>query len=101
MFRDSEAQYLINGIRKGLRGCGAVVADCAKKRICDRIAFINSLMASGRFSILRRCELVSEGLACAVWDADASGDKRLDDFTSDIDILDAMEYAVERYMGKF
>ena len=29
------------------------------------------------------------------------GDRRRDDFTSDIDILDAFEYAVERYMGKY
>ena len=62
-----------------------------------RIAFVNSMMASGRFTILARCALVSEGLACAVWD-ESGEDKRLDNFTSDIDILDAMEYAIERYM---
>lgn len=99
IFCDSEAQYLINGIRRNMRCHGAVVTDCAKKRIRDRIAFVNWLMASGRFLVLSRCALVSEGLACAVWD-DSGEDKRLDDFTSDIDILDAMEYAIERYMGK-
>lgn len=97
VFCDSEAQYLINGLRKSLRRDGVVVADCAKKRIRDRIAFVNSMMAQDRFFLLSRCALVAEGLACAVWD-DSGEDKRLDDFTSDIDILDAMEYAIERYM---
>lgn len=99
VFCDSEAQYLINGLRRRLRGMGVVVADCAKKRIRDRIAFVNALMASGRFTLLSRCERTSDGLACAVWD-DSAEDKRLDDFTSDIDVLDAMEYAIERYMGE-
>ncbi len=99
VFCDSEAQYLINGLRRSLRDYGVVISDCAKKRICDRIAFVNSMMASGRFAILERCGLVAEGLACAVWD-DSGEDKRLDDFTSDIDILDAMEYAIERYMKR-
>jgi len=97
VFCDSEAQYLINGLRRRLRGYGTVVTDCAKKRIRDRIAFVNAMMASGRFRILRRCRLVADGLAFAVWD-NSGEDKRLDDFTSDIDILDAMEYAIERYM---
>ncbi|MBE6598945.1 MAG: PBSX family phage terminase large subunit [Ruminococcaceae bacterium] len=97
IFCDSEAQYLINGLRRSLRGFGVTVADCAKKRIRDRIAFVNGLLATGRFTILSRCRLVADGLANAVWD-DSAEDKRLDDFTSDIDILDAMEYAIERYM---
>ncbi len=97
VFCDSEAQYLINGLRRALRNQGVTVADCAKKRIRDRIAFVNSMMAAGRFTVLDGCELVAEGLANAVWD-DSGEDKRLDDFTSDIDILDAMEYAIERYM---
>ncbi len=99
VFCDSEAQYLINGLRRSLRGCGTVISDCAKKRIRDRIAFVNSMMAAGKFMLLERCSLVADGLACAVWD-DSGEDKRLDDFTSDIDILDAMEYAIERYMKR-
>ncbi len=99
VFCDSEAQYLINGLRRALKNQGVVVADCAKKRIRDRIAFVNAMMAEGRFTILRDCELVADGLSNAVWD-DSGDDKRLDDFTSDIDILDAMEYAIERYMTK-
>lgn len=102
VFCDSEAQYLINGLRRYLRSCGStvLVEDCAKKRIRDRIDCVNSLMARGRFHLLERCELVSRGLGEAVWDETSETDARLDNFTSDIDILDAMEYSFERYMGK-
>lgn len=102
VFADSEAQYLINGLRRSLRaaGEGVTVMDCAKRPINDRIAFVNSLMAGGRFHLLRGCSLLREGLATAVWDEGSAVPRRLDNFTSDIDILDAMEYAIERYMKR-
>ena len=102
IFADSEAQYLINGLRRYLSAAGetAKVQDAAKRRICDRIAFVNHLMAAGKFRITRECTRLRDGLAAAVWDTDSAEDKRLDDFTSDIDILDAMEYSIERYMNR-
>ena len=103
-FADSEAQYLINGLRRAVNssplGQGVKVLDCAKRPIADRIAFVNSLMSIGKFWLQKECVILRGGLASAVWDESASGDKRLDNFTSDIDILDAMEYSIERYMGK-
>jgi len=99
IFCDSEAQYLTNGLRRSLAGWGVTVSDCAKKRITDRITFVNSMLAQGRFALLARCQLLADGMAFAQWDPSGE-DKRLDNFTSDIDILDAMEYAVERYMDK-
>lgn len=100
LFADSEAQYLVNGLRRTLADSGIPVADSAKRPIADRIAFVNSLLAAGRFHLLRACPHLRDGLAAAVWDESSAADKRLDNFTSDIDILDAMEYAIERYMGK-
>ena len=50
--------------------------------------------------ILESCSLVIKGIEEAVWDPDSLDDVRLDNFTSDIDILDAMEYSIERYMKK-
>lgn len=102
VFADSEAQYLINGLRRYLAAAGesVKVMDSAKRAICDRIAFVNSLMSQGRFFILRGCGNLKMGLSCAVWDENSDSDKRLDNFTSDIDILDAMEYSIERYMSK-
>lgn len=101
IFADSEAQYLINGLRRYLSsvGGGVRVMDAAKRRIRDRIAFVNHLMSEGRFLITRQCVRLRDGLCGAVWDSSSAEDKRLDDFTSDIDILDAFEYSIERYMS--
>ena len=101
-FCDSEAQYLINGLRSHMRrgGYGITVGECAKRHIRDRIDCTVKLMASGRFFVKDDCLLVQKGLAEALWDRNSSTDKRLDNFTSDIDILDAMEYSFERYMNK-
>ncbi|MBQ8640640.1 MAG: PBSX family phage terminase large subunit [Clostridia bacterium] len=97
-FCDSEAQYLINGLRRFTAGEEIRICECAKRPILDRITFVLGLMNSGRFHLTERCSRLAEGLAQAVW---VEGeDRRKDDFTSDIDVLDAFEYAVERYMGK-
>lgn len=104
VFADSEAQYLINGLRRAVNsspaGAGIKVLDSAKRPIADRIAFVNSLMSVGKFWLLKNCAILKSGLSSAVWDEGASGEVRLDNFTSDIDILDAMEYSIERYMAK-
>lgn len=99
-FCDSEAQYLINGLRKFMRRAGdsIEIGESKKCRIRDRIDFVCSMMAQGRFRILSDCTRVIRGVSEAVFDPDAVGDVRLDNFSSDIDILDAMEYSFERYM---
>lgn len=99
VFCDSEAQYLETGLRRSVADTGIRVTDCVKKPICDRIAFVNRMMATRRFCYDPSCRSLRDGLCTAVWDE--TGDRRRDDFTSDIDILDAFEYAVERYMGKY
>ena len=51
--------------------------------------------------MMNGCNLVSDGLKSAVWDKDQAEkgkDVRLDNFSSDIDILDAFEYSWERFM---
>lgn len=101
-FCDSEAQYLINGLRTFMKRSGdpVSVGECAKRRIRDRIDCVNSLMVQGRFHVLEDCRATVRGFAEAVWDPSREDDVRLDNFTSDIDILDAVEYSFERYMGK-
>ena len=101
VFADNEAQVLVNSLRRhlaSLPGERVIVADAAKRKIVDRIAFVNTLMSQGRLRLYADCELLAAGLASAVWDEKSPVDKRLDDFTSDIDILDAFEYSIERYM---
>ena len=103
VFADSAEQYLIVGLRKAIQGLGLSVGDSQKVEIVQRIICANSLMNTGRMKIMRECTLVQDGFRSAVWDAKAAAngkDERLDDFTSDIDILDATEYSFERFIPK-
>lgn len=101
VFADSEAQYLINGMRKAAAQLGLSIGDSKKTAVVQRIICTNSLMNMGRFKIMDNCQLVRDGLMGAVWSPKAAAqgkDERLDDFTSDIDILDALEYSFERFI---
>lgn len=69
------------------------IQDCQKGRILDRIQLVSSLMAKGMFHVKSDCRYMRDALKTAVWDGNAE-DERLDDGTSDIDSLDAMEYAI-------
>ena len=105
IFADNEAQYLINGLAKACRAAGitASIGDSAKKKITDRVYCGNTLLASGRMRVLPECKLLIAGLKSAIWDpkeAEKGKDVRLDNFSSDIDILDAWEYSWERFMKK-
>lgn len=103
VFADSEAQYLINGMRKAAAKLGLSIGDSKKVEVVQRIICTNSLLNTGRFKIMRNCQLVRDGLMGAVWNpkaAEKGKDERLDDFTSDIDILDATEYSFERFISR-
>ena len=103
VFADSEAQYLINGMRKAAQQLGLTIGDSQKVEVVQRIICTNSLLNMGRFKIMRNCQLVKDGLMGAVWNpkaAEKGRDERLDDFTSDIDILDATEYSFERFISR-
>lgn len=104
-FADNEAQYLINGLRKACKKAGLViqVGDAAKCEITQRIICTNTLLNLKRFFVHKDCKLVIPGLQFAAWDPEAAKkgkDVRLDNFSSDIDILDAMEYSFEKFMKK-
>ena len=103
VFADSAEQYLINGLRGVIRTLGLSVGDSQKVPIVQRIICTNSLLNTGRMKIHKDCKYVIDGLRAAVWDSKAASkgeDKRLDDFTSDIDVLDATEYSFERFITK-
>lgn len=104
-FADNEAQYLINGLRKACRlaGLSIQIGDSWKCAILDRIHCGNALLNTGRLMIHEDCTLLAPGLETAVWDEKASvqgKDVRLDNFSSDIDILDGWEYSWEPFMKK-
>lgn len=94
-FGDNEAQYLNNGLRKACRAAGLniTIRDCVKTDVSQRIICTNTLLNTGRLLICKDCSLLIGGLKNAVWDSTAKVDTRLDNFSSDIDILDAFEYA--------
>lgn len=78
--------------------CRTNVRPCIKLPILQRIRLETLLLDNHRFWILNNgeTESVKEALYGAVWDADKV-DTRLDDGTSDIDTLDALEYSFEKH----
>jgi PBSX family phage terminase large subunit len=75
------------------------VKPAKKKRINDRIRCVVRLMGAGRFFITKDCKTLETALSDAVWNKQVvDKDERLDDGSTDIDTLDAMEYTIERDM---
>lgn len=72
------------------------VRDCSKGTILERIELTQKLMAEGRLFISKDCTNMIKAFRDAVW-SDKKPDERLDDGTSDIDSLDAFEYATYPY----
>ena len=69
-----------------------------KKPIKDRIELVQRLLGTDRIKMLRHTTVpLQKGLSQAVWSEKKEG-IRLDDGTSDIDILDAFEYSIEEYL---
>lgn len=96
---DSAEQTLINGLRAAATKARLPVnvGNARKKPINDRIRAVCLLMGAGRFFALRSCRHTTEALQTALWDSrHVTEDVRLDDGTTNIDSLDAMEYAIER-----
>lgn len=94
---DSAEQLLIKSFRQAVRTSGIEVKNALKKPINTRINMLSRLIAGGRFFVSDECPHVIEAISGAVWDErDVHKDVRLDNGTSNIDSLDALEYAFER-----
>jgi PBSX family phage terminase large subunit len=96
---DSAEQTLINGLRTAAaRNRLAInVGNALKKPINDRIRALSMLMGSRRFYINRACPVTIDALKSAIWDSkNETEDVRLDNGSTNIDSLDALEYAYER-----
>lgn len=99
VYCDSAEQTLINGLRAACAasGVGANIANALKRPINDRIRATCILMGAGRFFVARNCRETIDALKGALWDGKyVTEDVRLDDGTTNIDSLDAMEYSFER-----
>lgn len=98
VYCDSAEQVLIRGlkitaIRRGLR---VEIHNARKMAITERIKLVNKLIGQGRFRVYKGAKSVKSALCEALWDAKHE-DTRLDDGTTDIDTLDALEYSIEPY----
>ena len=96
---DSAEQTLINGLRVAAAraGLGVNIGNAQKKPINDRIRATCLLMGAGRFFVNRSCKETIDALKSALWDAkQTTEDVRLDNGTTNVDSLDAMEYSYER-----
>jgi len=96
---DSAEQTLINGLRTAVakNRIAINVGNALKKPINDRIRALCLLMGADRFKVHRRCKWTIDALKTATWDSkELTKDVRLDNGTTNIDSLDALEYAYER-----
>ena len=95
---DSAEQVLIRGLKNAaiLSHCHTDIMNAKKTEILERIKLVLRLIGEGRFHIMRHCKTMIKALSDAVWDA-KHPDRRLDDGSTDIDTMDAMEYSIEEY----
>ena len=93
---DSAEQILIRGIKtkSAVLGLPIYVKNALKLSINDRIRLVNKLVAQNRFFVHNNARTVENALCEALWDV-KHPDERLDDGSTDIDSLDALEYSLE------
>ena len=102
VYADYSGRTLTNSLRTRVARSGmrAVVDKCKKHPIRDRIDAVNILFEEDRLKIDRKCEHLIEALETAVWNDKVVKQERLDNGTSNIDSLDAFEYALCKIMYK-
>lgn len=96
IFADSAEQTLIEGFQLALIRAKVPyeVRNAQKRPIHERIAFYNALISQGRFFICKHCKAVLGAMQEAVY-KEGLTDQRLDNGTTNIDSLDALEYSTE------
>ena len=100
LYCDAAEPVLIRGLRQYLaeRGLSCAVRPSLKRPIALRIRALNALLARRDFLISPDCAPLRRAIAAARWDPAPGSDRRLDNGSSDIDSLDAFEYAFERFI---
>lgn len=95
---DSAEQTLISGLEMACMQAHVAIdiKNAIKGPINDRIAFYNSLIAQGRWKVMRHCTHIIEAFEQAVYDdKKPHQDIRLDDGAMNVDSLDSTEYSTE------
>ena len=101
MLPDNEEVVLIRGLKRRVQemGWSTIVRGCTKEPINDRIDCGRTMISYGILSYIdEECKIFVDALSSALWDGNAKEDTRLDDFTTDIDTIDAWEYSWCRFM---
>ena len=101
VYADSAEQILIRGLKRVAlqKGLPVQIHNARKLPINDRIRLVNKLVAQDRWRVCRGAQTVKAALCEALW-SPKKDDERLDDGTTDIDTLDAMEYSIEPYFNE-
>ena len=101
MLPDNEEVVLIRGLKRRVQeeGWQTLVRGCTKEPIKDRIDCGRTMISYGiLYYIEEESKTFVDALSSALWDSEAKEDTRLDDFTTDIDTVDAWEYSWSRYI---
>jgi len=107
LYYDNAETVLGRGIKNAVESKfpQTTVRGARKHKVNDRIACTVRLVGADRMlitqSILNQKGGLKDALCNAVYDSKSKEDTRLDDFTSNIDLLDAYEYSWERDMKRF
>ena len=99
---DSAEQVLIQSLKNATfnERLPNNVVNASKIEIIDRIRALALLISSKRFKVVKHCKQVINAISTAQWDI-KHPDVRLDDGTSDIDTMDALEYCFEKDIKNF
>lgn len=100
VYADSAEQILIRGLKRVqvARRLPVNISNARKNPIIERIRLVNLLVAQGRFKVCEKAKTVENALCEALWEVDKE-DVRLDNGSTDIDTLDALEYSIEPLMS--
>lgn len=97
MFLDSAETLMVRTVK---RRADIYVQGSLKTRINNRIQLLSALIHQGRFFVLDECPALIDAIESAVYDPKKDEDERLDDGSTNIDSLDALEYSLEKYTKK-
>ena len=101
MLPDNEEVVLIRGLKRRIQEMGweTIVRGCTKEPIKDRIDSGRTMISYKiLYYIEEECKTFVDALSSALWDSESKEDTRLDNFTTDIDTIDAWEYSWCRFI---
>ena len=102
-FPDNEETVHIRTLRNAVEELGwkTIVRGCIKEAINDRIDCEQKMLSFDIFYYIEgECDTLVKAMRTAMWDDKKLEDTRLDDFSTDIDSMDAFEYSFERRMKR-